>query len=300
MSSTLTRRRFSMLTGSVLAAGAIARPSLALAEDEGARGFVRTLVALERQLGARMGVAVLETQAGRSWGHRADERFPMCSTFKALAAGAVLARVDKGKEDLGRRIRLAPADIVAYSPVTEGRVGGDGMTLADLCEAAVTRSDNTAGNQMLKSIGGPAGLTAFLRALGDKVTRLDRWETALNEAKPGDPRDSTSPAAMAASLRSLLLGDILSRAGREQLTSWLVANKTGDAKLRAGLPAGWRIGDKTGGGDRGTTNDVAIIWPPARKPLLVSVYVTETAAPFDDRNAAIAELGRALVVALEA
>src|SRR5262249_27402735 len=150
--------------------------------------------------------------------------------------------------------------------------------LGELCEAAITLSDNTAGNMILKSIGGPPGFTDFVRSLGDAVTRLDRWETELNEAQPGDPRDTTTPQAMAGNLQSLVLDDALSSASRDRLTAWLVANKTGDAKLRAGLPKEWRIGDKTGAGNFGTMNDVAVIWPPGRGPVIVSIYMTQTTA----------------------
>jgi beta-lactamase class A len=174
----------------------------------------------------------------------------------------------------------------------------DGMTLAELCDAAVTLSDNTAGNLLLAALGGPAGITAFARSLGDPVTRLDRIEPELNEAKPGDPRDTTSPAAMTANLRALVLGDALSAASRAQLTAWLAANKTGDTRLRAQLPAGWRVGDKTGTGGNGSNNDVGVLWPPGRAPIVVSAYLTETAVPPEQRNAAIAAVGQAVAEAL--
>lgn len=254
---------------------------------------------IESRLDARIGVAVLDTQTGRRWEYRADERFPMSSTFKAMACGAMLSRVDAGEETLDRRIRFEASDLVTYSPVTEKRTGGRGMTLAELCEATITTSDNTAGNLILKTLGGPAGLTEFMRSLGDDVTRLDRWETALNEATPGDPRDTTTPRAMTDSLHTLLFAGRLSPASRERLIAWLVANQTGDAKLRAGLPEGWRIGDKTGGGGHGTNNDVAVIWPPGSGPLIVSVYLTDSEASFEERNAAIAEIGRLVKAQLE-
>ncbi|WP_425501035.1 class A beta-lactamase [Skermanella pratensis] len=288
------------MVGSLLAGGAVVRPGIAFAAPGSGEDLAGKLTEVERRLGARFGADILDTESGRRWAHRAEERFPLCSTFKAIACGAVLAKVDAGREDLERRIRFEAGDVVTYSPVTQDRVGGDGMTLAEICEAAMTRSDNTAGNIILDSLGGPAGVTEFARSLGDTVTRLDRWETDLNEATPGDPRDTTSPAAMVANLESLVLGDTLSRPSRDRLTAWLVSNKTGDAKLRAGLPKDWRIGDKTGGGDHGTMNDVAVIWPPGRKPVIVSIYMTETKASFDDRNAAIAEIGRALRTTLGA
>lgn len=289
----LTRRRLSLAAGTALAARAAraANPPADLAAE-----FAR----IEAGVNGRMGVSIRDTGSGRRWAHRADERFPMCSTFKLLACGAVLSRVDAGQEDLNRRIRFTPADLVTYSPVTEGRVGGEGMTLAELCEAAMTRSDNAAGNLLLASLGGPAAVTALARRIGDGSTRLDRIEATLNEAAPGDPRDTTTPDAMAGNLQALALGDVLSRPSRDRLLGWMVDNRTGGAKLRAGLPEGWRVGDKTGGGDFGTTNDIAVLWPEGRAPVVACVYLTETESPFDDRNAAIAAVARALHAALGA
>jgi beta-lactamase class A len=248
---------------------------------------------IEIERGGRLGVALLDTLDGRFVGHRADERFAMCSTFKLLAGGAVLARVDAGKDRLDRRIRYDAKHLVTYSPVTEKNLA-TGMTLAELCDAAITLSDNTAGNLLLSTIGGPAGLTAFVRTLGDTVTRLDRIETELNEAVPGDPRDTTTPAAMASDIRALVLGDALSAASREQLKAWLIANKTGGTRIRAGVPAGWIVGDKTGTGGRGTNNDVGILWPPGRAPMILCVYLTETSASFEARNATIAAVAKAV------
>jgi beta-lactamase class A len=250
------------------------------------------LAGLERRHGGRLGVCVLDMQSGQRIGHRSDERFPMCSTFKFLAAAQVLARVDKGEERLDRRVVYARNDLVAYSPVTERHAGGEGMTVAELCHAAVTVSDNTAGNLMLASFGGPAGLTAFARSLGDAVTRLDRIETELNEATPGDPRDTTTPAAMLDDMRVLLLGDALSSSSRQQLADWLIAATTGGQRIRAGVPAAWRIGDKTGTSNNGVTNDIAIAWPPGRAPLLITAYYAESSMPQDQRNAVLAEVGR--------
>ncbi|SEU33472.1 beta-lactamase class A [Stigmatella erecta] len=230
------------------------------------------LAELERRHGGRLGVAVLDTASGARVLHRADERFPLCSTFKFLAAAQVLARVDRGEEQLGRRIVFSEADLVSYSPVTKEHVGGDGMTLEAICEAAITLSDNTAGNLLLDSFGGPAALTRYVRTLGDRKTRLDRRETELNEAKPGDPRDTTTPAAMLQDMQRLLVGDALSAGSRERLVAWLTASKTGAKRLRAGVPPDWRAGDKTGTSGNGVVNDIAIFWPPDRAPLLVSAY----------------------------
>ena len=252
---------------------------------------------IEKESGGRLGVAVLDTGSGARAGHRADERFPMCSTFKLLASAAVLKRVDEGKEKLDRRIKFEAGDIVVNSPITQKHAGGDGMTLAEICEAAMTFSDNTAGNLILASLGGPQAITAFARSLGDTMTRLDRNEPTLNEAVPGDPRDTTAPEAMLKNIQALVLGDALSAASKDQLTKWLVGNKTGDTRIRAGLPAGWRAGDKTGAGERGSTNDVGVLWPPERKPIIVAIYLTETTAPTEKRNATLAAVGRAVAAA---
>ena len=254
---------------------------------------------IEAESGGRLGVAVLDTRDGARAEHRAGERFPMTSTFKLLAAAALLARVDAGQEQLERRIRYEEKHLVTYSPVTGERLG-IGMTLAEIGEAAVTWSDNTAGNLLLANIGGPEGLTAFARKLGDGMTRLDRIETQLNEATPGDPRDTTTPAAMAANIRLLVLGKTLSHRSRDLLKSWLVACKTGDARLRAGVPKDWVVGEKTGSGGHGTTTDVGLFGPPGREPLIVTAYLTGTGAPEAQRNAAIAAVGRAVAAARSA
>ena len=245
---------------------------------------------------SRLGVAALDTGDGSLLQYRGDERFPMCSTFKLLAAAAVLKGSGDDLAGLQRRVRFDKSDLVTYSPETEKHVGGDGMSLAQICEAAITLSDNTAANLILKNIGGPEGLTAFARSLGDQVTRLDRIELELNEAVPGDPRDTTSPNAMAATARKLLLGDPLNAAARDQLTRWLIANKTGDARLRAGLPRGWRVGDKTGTGlpGTGTANDVAIVWPANRPPLIIACYLTRSTLEAAAQNEIIASVGRAI------
>ena len=282
-------RRSLLLAGAHVAA--IAPFGLASAKPVPATDSHERLRALEREHGGRLGVSILDTASGKRIAHRADERFPMCSTFKFLAAAQVLARVDRGEEQLQRRIVFARNDLVAYSPATEKRVGAPGMTLAELCHAAITLSDNTAGNLLLDSFGGPAGLTTFARGLGDSVTRLDRRETGLNEATPGDPRDTTTPAAMLDDMRRLLLGDALSPASRKQLGDWLSANTTGGSRLRAGLPAGWRVGDKTGTGDNGVANDIAIVWPPDRAPLLITAYYAESSVPSETRNAVLATVG---------
>lgn len=266
----------------------------ALARADGKAALSARFAEIEQSSGARLGVSVLDTGSGARAGHREAERFPMCSTFKFLAAAAILARVDQRQERLDRRIVFTAAELVTYSPVTEQRVGGAGMTMAQLCEAAITRSDNTAGNLMLASLGGPPGLTRYARSLGDAKTRLDRIETALNEARPGDPRDTTTPGAMLDDMQKILLGDALSPPSRAQMERWLAANQTGGQRLRAGVPQDWSVGDKTGSGDQGTANDIAILRPPGRAPILAAVYLTQSTASMEARNATLASVGAAI------
>ena len=255
------------------------------------RVLQRALADLERGLGGRLGVALVDTAGSTAILHRGDERFPMCSTFKWLAAALVLARVDQGRETLERRVVYTREDVLPYSPVSETHVE-EGLSMRALCEAAVTRSDNTAANLMLASFGGPAALTAWLRARGDAVTRLDRREPALNEARPGDPRDTTTPRSMAKLLQRIVLGTVLSEASRDLLTSWLVDCATGGRRLRAALPPDWRAGDKTGTGGRNATNDVAVFWPPGRAPLLVVAYYVGSPASLEERESVLAAVGR--------
>jgi beta-lactamase class A len=296
----VSRRRFAQgVCATLVGFGLTSRLRQARAASGLSDRLAGDLAQLETASGGRLGVAVLDTLTGVRSGHRVNERFPMCSTFKLLAAAAVLARVDAGQERLDRRIRFEARDLVVNSPVTKQRAGGDGMSLAEICEAAMTVSDNTAGNLLLANLGGPSGLTAFARSLGDEMTRLDRIEPDLNEALPGDVRDTTTPAAMLSNLRSLVLGNVLSSSSRDQLTAWLLGNKTGDTRLRAGVPATWRTGDKTGSGETGTTNDVGIVWPPQRAPIIVSIFLTGTAASGEQRNATLASVGRAVATALD-
>jgi beta-lactamase class A len=249
---------------------------------------------IETRAGGRLGVAVLDTQTGRHADHRADERFPMCSTFKLLAVSAVLARVDRGAENLDRRIAYGEADLLEYAPITRAHVGEGAMSLGDLCAAAVQWSDNTAANLVLATLGGPMGVTRYARSLGDPVTRLDRNEPSANTCIPGDPRDTTTPAAMLADLKRLTLGRALSEASRSRLITWLVNYRTLMGRIPAGLPDGWVSGNKMGTGANGTANDVAIVWPPRRAPILMAVYYTGSTAPDDVRNDIVADVARAV------
>ncbi|MBN3567166.1 PEN-B family class A beta-lactamase [Burkholderia cenocepacia] len=250
-----------------------------------------TLADLERDAGGRLGVCAIDTASGRVIEHRAGERFPFCSTFKAMLSAAVLARSVERPGLLQQRVTYTKADLVTYSPVSEKHVGA-GMTVAALCEAAIQYSDNSAANLLMKLIGGPSAVTAYARSIGDDTFRLDRWETELNTALPGDPRDTTTPAAMAASLRVLTLGDALPAAQRAQLVAWLRGNKVGDKRIRAGVPAGWVVGDKTGTGDYGTTNDAGVIWPTSRAPIVLAVYYTQTRADARAKDDVIASVAR--------
>lgn len=251
---------------------------------------------LERSTGGRLGIFALDTLSGLTMTHRAHERFPMCSTFKFLAASAILSRVDHGKEHLDRRITYTKNDLLAYAPVTTKNLANGSMTVGELCAAAVDYSDNTAANLLLAALGGPAAVTAFARSLGDGVTRLDRKEPALNTAIPGDVRDTTTPDATAYVMRKLLLGNVLSESSRNRLNAWLLANRTGDDRIRAGVPKSWRVGDKTGSGDGGTRNDIAVLWPPHRAPIILTVYLTGSKVSAGAGDAAIASVARLVSV----
>ncbi|HEX8486700.1 class A beta-lactamase [Sphingomonas sp.] len=289
----MQRRTFLIGAGATLASGAAARTPMF-----GGAGFAEAVAALERETRGRMGVAILDTASGARFAWRGGERFPMCSTFKMVLAGAVLARIDTARERLDRTVAVARGDLVPHAPFAETRVGGT-ATVAELCAAAVGQSDNAAANLLLATLGGPVGLTRFLRATGDPATRLDRLEPMLNSAMPGDPRDTTTPAAMLATLRRLTLGTVLSADSRARLVAWMVAATTGTKRLRAGLPAQWRVADKTGAGNNGTDNVVALLWPAGRAaPLLVTSYITGSPLPLAQTNAAQAQLGRAIAAAV--
>lgn len=283
MTFALTRRR-AALGGLAFAFPAFA----ALAADPATE-----IAALETKNGGRLGVAALDTGTGNRITNRADERFAMCSTFKLLATAAVLQRVDRGEEHPDRVILYSRADLVFYSPVTE-KHADEGMTVVALCEAAVSLSDNTAIDLLLASMGGPPAVTRFARSLGDPVTRLDRTETALNDVAPGDTRDTTTPNATLGDMQQILIGNVLSDSSRSSLIQWLKNCQTGKNRLRAGLPADWVEGDKTGtwDGENNEANDIAILWPPGRKPVLVTAYYSASSQKGAARDAVLAEVGR--------
>ncbi|MGG6896814.1 MULTISPECIES: class A beta-lactamase [Rhizobium] len=292
MTILLSRRQ--SLAGSLLALPVLAGISgIGRASDD--NSGEAQLAALESKHPGRICVSILDMGSGKRIEHRAGERILMCSTFKALVAALVLSRVDKGEEKLDRRIHYTKSDLLGNSPATEANVGETGMTVAELCAAAVTLSDNAAANLLLASFGGPKELTAFCRSLGDEITHLDRIEPELNyHDTPDDQRDTTTAAAMLENLRRLLFTDVLSPASRSQLAAWLIMTKTGDARLRAGLPKNWLVGDKTGTSDDkvGNANDIAVLWPSNRAPIIVTAYCEIPGIAADERNAVIAEIGR--------
>lgn len=285
-------KRRDFIKGSLL--GALLPATLVQASPSTRQGAdpAAALATLERRHGGRLGVAILDTGSGRRAAYRGDERFLMCSTFKVFAVAAVLARVDRNQERLERRVVFDRDVLLSYAPVTRLHVGPPGMRVDELCAAAITASDNTAANLLLAVLGGPQAVTAFVRGLGDPTTRLDRTEPELNVTRPGDLRDTTTPEAAVDTLHKLLLGDALSPASRGQLLAWMRGCLTGTDRLRAGLPSGWSAGDKTGSGAQGESNDVAILFPPDRSPLLVTAYYAAPAADARGRSAVLAEVGR--------
>jgi beta-lactamase class A len=252
------------------------------------------LAELETQLDGRLGVFAIDTANGALLGFRADERFPLCSTFKVMLVSAILARSVRTKGLLQQRIHYTSSDLVTYSPISE-KQAGEGMTVEALCGAAVQYSDNTASNLLMKVLGGPAAVTAFARSVGDREFRLDRWETALNSAIPGDPRDTSTPSAVAMGLCKLVLGSALAPDLRRQLRDWLQGNTTGAARIRAGVPADWRVGDRTGGGDYGTANAIAVLWPPGRAPVVLAIYSSQHRKDAQARNDIIAAAATVVV-----
>lgn len=232
--------------------------------------------------------------------YRAEERFPVCSTFKAIAVAAVLKRSMTDNNLMQQRINYKKTDLVTYSPITEKekRVTG-GMTVAELCAATMEYSDNTAANLLMKILGGPAAVTDFTRSIGDNTFRLDRWETELNSAVPGDLLDTSTPAAMARTLQKITLGDVLAPRQREQLQVWLKNNTTGDNLIRAEVPKGWLVGDKTGAGSYGTRNDIAVLWPPTGAPIIIAIYFTQPEKDAPMRNEIIAAAARLAINALK-
>jgi len=257
------------------------------------------LAAYERETGGRIGLYAenIATSAKIAW--RADERFVMCSTFKASLAAFVLARVDRGEDKLDAMVSYGSKDLLEYAPVAKQNLAHGAISVADMCKAIVELSDNTCANLLLARTGGPAGLTAFWRATGDTVSRLDHNEPELNRSPPGDPNDTTTPAAMAGNVRRFLFGEVLSQASREHLTEWMVNCKTGDNRLRAGLPKNWRIGDKTGNNGKDAAGDIAMTWSPSGAPIVVCAYTQGGSPKPEQFTAVFAEIGRVVAGRLD-
>ncbi|WP_186175550.1 CARB/PSE/RTG family carbenicillin-hydrolyzing class A beta-lactamase [Vibrio jasicida] len=250
--------------------------------------------AIEQHIAGRIGVAIWDTQSNEHWDYRGDERFPMMSTFKTLACATMLNQMDTGKLDKNATAKVEERNMVVWSPVMD-RMAGQTTRIEHACEAAMLMSDNTAANIVLRSIGGPRGVTLFLRSLGDKATRLDRFEPRLNEAKPGDKQDTTTPSAMVNTLHTLLEGDALSYESRIQLKIWMQDNKVSDPLIRSVLPKGWSIADRSGAGGFGSRGVTAMIWKENHKPIYVSIYITETDLSLQARNQVIAQISQLIV-----
>lgn len=295
----LPRRRFLQFSTSAVVSS-LALPLIARAAGRGvgpapAAGAIEAAMdfsALEKACAGRLGVTVLNTASGRRIGHRQDERFPLCSTFKTVLAATVLDQSRRVPGLLDRRVPVREADLLSHAPVARRHAGKD-LTVRDLCRATIITSDNTAANLLFDVVGGPPAVTAFLRAHGDSVTRSDRLEPELNSFAEGDPRDTTTPAAMAATLQRLVLGDALAPAARQQLADWLIDNETGDACLRAGLGARWRVGDKTGSNGEDARNDTAVLWPMGGgAPWVITAYLQAADISNDQRASVLAQVGR--------
>jgi beta-lactamase class A len=285
-----TRRRL------VLAAAALPFvPAIAYATPPGK--IQNAFLALEQDLDGRLGIYAIDTGTGREFKYRAEELFPFCSTFKMVVAAAILQRSLTDPALLDKRIKFSKADMVFHAPVTEKHIE-TGMTVQELCAATMQYSDNPAANLLVKELGGPAAVTAYARSLGDTTFRLDRWETELNSAIPGDPRDTTSPQAMAQTLRKLALGDGLPAPQQKMLVDWLVGNTTGANRIRAGLPKDWRVGDRTGAGAYGSNNDIAVIWPTGRAPVVMAIYTVRNKKDIESRPDILASAAKLIAEAL--
>ncbi len=253
---------------------------------------IPALEAYEQASGGRIGVYAENLATGAKITWRADERFVMCSSFKASLAALVLARIDRGQDHLDRVIPYGPKDLQEYAPTARKHLAQGSMSVDDMCAAAVEYSDNTCANLLLARVGGPAALTAFWRSIGDAVTRLDHNEPMLNRSPPGDPHDTTTPAAMAGNLHRFVLGKVLSPGSRQRLTGWMLDCQTGDNRLRAGLPKAWRVGDKTGNNGEDAAGDIAVAWPERGGPVLICAYTRGGSPTSAQLEAVFTEIGR--------
>lgn len=298
MTHSLSRRQF------VLAA--LATPFAGIALDAAAKpaatstvpanDLTNALAKLESSSDGRIGLSAVNTANGQRINYRADERFPFCSTFKTMAVAAILNKSMTDPALMSKRLRFDRKEIFksGYAPITERHIDS-GMTVSELCAAAMQYSDNAAVNRLMKELGGPGAVTNYVRSLGDKTFRLDRWEPELNTAMPGDARDTSTPAAMAQTLQKLTLGNALAHPQRAQLIAWLQGNTTGARRIRGGVPPDWVVGDKTGTGAYGTTNDIGILWPTTGAPIVVAIFFTQHQEKADSRDDVIASVTDLLV-----
>lgn len=300
MTSALARRSFTAAAIGVSFCGALPgrAQAPATAPNSSSAHARAALATLEARKGGRLGVVALDTGSGRRIDYRAAERFSMCSTHKLLTTAAILTMVDRGHIKLDRRVPYGRADLLEYAPITRKNADAGFMTVEALCEAAIEWSDNTANDLLLGLIGGPPGWTSYVRSIGDSASRLNRTEPNLNTAIPGDPRDTTTPDAMVRDLNVVLLGKALSDASRARLENWLLESKIDSNLLQAGLPHSWRVGDKSGSGERGTRNDIGIIFPPNAAPILAAIYYTESTEPPSSREKVIVEAGTIIAQSL--
>ncbi|WP_331774580.1 class A beta-lactamase [Sulfurospirillum sp. 1612] len=267
-------------------------PKISQVDGINYRGLENKIISIEKKLGARVGISVYDVDMKKElWSYRGGSRFPLMSTFKTLACAKMLHDVEKKKLLLNPYTFIKKESLIEWSPITKNYIGKK-FTLKQACSAMMTMSDNTAANIVLKKIGGPKALTLFMQTIGDNTTQLDRMEPDLNEALEGDVRDTTTPHAITQSLHLLLFGDVLSDSSKAQLKKWMMENKVANSLFRSVLPNNWVIADRSGAGGYGSRGITAIVWPKTHKPLIIAVYLTQTKASFDQRNKAIAQIGR--------
>jgi beta-lactamase class A len=289
---TLNRRTLLAAASGLAIWPALAQQTKKQVTQEATDEALPALTAYEREIGGRIGLYAENLVTGTKIAWRADERFVMCSTFKASLAAFVLARIDRGEDHLEQMVAYGTRDLLGYAPTARQNLAKGAMSVADMCEAIVELSDNTCANLLLARVGGPAKLTAFWRSTGDSVTRLDHNELELNRSPPGDPHDTTTPAAMAGNLRRFVLGDVLSTSSRQRLTGWMLNCKTGDNRLRGGLPNDWKVADKTGNNGKDAAGDIAVVWPKPDRPVLIAAYTQGGSPTAPQLEAVFAEIGR--------
>jgi beta-lactamase class A len=261
------------------------------------------LAQIERATGGRLGVVLMDGRGTLLLSHRADERFAMCSTMKLPLAAMAIDAVERGEIDGATSLPITQANVTGYAPTVAAVLAArrTEMTIAEAAQAAVEMSDNGAANLLLGLIGGPEGFTRRMRAWGDMVTRLDRFETALNSNLPGDPRDTATPAATTGTVRAMFGPTLLRAATRQRLRDWTTATTTGARRVRAGLPSGWAAGDKTGtcasaGQPNPEYNDIGWFRDAQGTEYYFTAYLDHPTVGYADAEAALAEVGRIMAL----